>query len=80
LFSSAAAVFRQHAIGLLLTGLGDDGAEGLARIRSESGATIAQDSDCCVYPNLTDNAIQLGTVDYVTDENRMADKIAEIMG
>ena len=79
LFSSAAAVFRQHAIGLLLTGLGDDGADGLARIRAESGATIAQDSNCCVYPNLTDNAIERGTVDFVTDENRMADKVAEIM-
>jgi two-component system chemotaxis response regulator CheB len=79
LFASAAGVFRQNTIGMLLTGLGDDGADGFARIRHETGMTIAQDSQCCVYPNLTDHAIQRGTVDVVADENKLADKISEII-
>ena len=79
LFASAAQVFRQNTIGMLLTGLGDDGAAGFAQIRQESGVTIAQDSRCCVYPNLTDHAIQRGAVDLVADETHLAAKIAEII-
>ena len=61
LFSSAADVFRQNTIGVLLTGVGDDGADGFARIQEYNGNTIAQDFQCCVYPNLTQNAIEKGT-------------------
>lgn len=68
LFSSAAEVFKQNTIGVLLTGIGDDGADGFARIREHSGHTIAQDSHCCVYPNLTQHAVEKGTVAAVVDE------------
>lgn len=67
-FSSAADVFAQHAIGVLLTGIGDDGAVGFAHIRSRGGHTIAQDAGCCVYPNLTEHAIAQGTVNTIVDE------------
>jgi two-component system chemotaxis response regulator CheB len=79
LFVSAADAFRQNAIGLLLTGLGDDGARGFARIREQAGFTIAQEAECCVYPNLTHNAIARGVVDCVTDETRLAEKIEDLM-
>lgn len=71
LFSSAADVFRQNAIGVLLTGIGDDGADGFARIREYNGNTIAQDIQCCVYPNLTQNAIERGTVKIVVNEKQL---------
>ncbi|MDY6789749.1 MAG: chemotaxis protein CheB [Thermodesulfobacteriota bacterium] len=79
LFSSAAEIYRQDAIGLLLTGLGDDGAEGFGRIKSEGGVTVAQDAECCVYPNLTHHAIQSGTVDIVVNEKTMPGTIESIM-
>ena len=41
--------------------------------------TIAQDRVTCVYPNLTDNAIQSGTVDIVLDENRMLEAIKSLV-
>jgi two-component system chemotaxis response regulator CheB len=79
LFSSAADVFHQNTIGVLLTGIGQDGARGFAHIRETQGVTLAQDSQCCVYPNLTHNAIQKGTVDIVLDELKLPQAIASIM-
>jgi two-component system chemotaxis response regulator CheB len=79
LFSSAAQVFKQNTIGLLLTGIGDDGADGFARIKEKSGVTLAQATDTCVYPNLTENAIERGTVDIVTDENDIPGELESII-
>ena len=71
LFHSAAEVFEKNTIGVLLTGIGADGAEGFAQIKEYKGVTIAQDSQCCVYPNLTQNAIESGAVTTVVDENQL---------
>lgn len=71
LFITAAEVFRENTIGVLLTGTGDDGADGFARIREYRGNTIAQDIQCCVYPNLTQNAIEKGTVNRVVNEREL---------
>jgi two-component system chemotaxis response regulator CheB len=71
LFATAADTFHQNAIGVLLTGIGRDGAEGLERIQKASGVTMAQDTVCCVYPNLTDNAITRGVVDVVLNEKQL---------
>ena len=79
LFTSAADSFQQNAVGVLLTGIGSDGAEGLAHIREADGVTLAQDTQCCVYPNLTHNAIQQGTVDIVLDEIELPQAITSIM-
>lgn len=79
LFSSAADIFQRQTIGVLLTGTGDDGAEGLTRIRKHSGITMAQATRCCVYPNLTDNAIEKGTIDFVLDEKRLPGAIESAM-
>ena len=79
LFTSAAEVFHRNTIGVLLTGIGEDGARGFAHIRETEGVTLAQDTQCCVYPNLTHNAIQKGTVDIVLDELKLPQAIASIM-
>ncbi len=71
LFASAAHTFQQNAIGVLLSGIGDDGAEGLDKIRQHGGLTIAQDVKSCVYPNLTENAIEKNVVDIVLNEKEL---------
>jgi two-component system chemotaxis response regulator CheB len=71
LFHSAAETFKKNTIGVMLTGVGDDGADGFAHIREHGGVTIAQDMQCCVYPNLTQNAIEMGTVTTIADETQM---------
>lgn len=78
-FASVADMYHENAIGVLLTGIGDDGSEGFARIKKNSGTTIAQDANCCVYPNLTNNAIRSGVVDMVIDEVRLGQAIESIM-
>ena len=50
-----------------------------SQIRELSGVTLAQDTQCCVYPNLTHNAIQRGTVDIVLDEIELPQAISSIM-
>ncbi|MCG6893125.1 MAG: response regulator [Desulfobacteraceae bacterium] len=79
LFSSAAEVFKQNTVGVLLTGLGVDGTEGFSRIKEKAGFTIAQSASTCVYPNLTDNAIKNQTVDVVADESSLSEKIESAM-
>jgi two-component system chemotaxis response regulator CheB len=71
LFSTAAQVYKQNTIGVLLTGIGVDGADGFAHIQEYQGITIAQDTNCCVYPNLTQNAIEKGTVSKVANESQL---------
>lgn len=79
LFVSAAAAFQQNTIGILLTGIGTDGADGFAHIQKFSGITMAQNTQTCVYPNLTDNAIKQGTVNKVLDESKLPQAIISIM-
>lgn len=79
LFSSAAEIFNSNTLGILLTGIGDDGAEGFSRVKEKSGITIAQDTQCCVYPNLTYNAIEQGFVDMVLDECSLPGAVESIL-
>jgi len=79
LFTSASRIFGSNTIGVLLTGIGDDGTEGFSTIRSNAGVTIAQSTDTCVYPNLTQCAIEDGNVDYVVDADELAKKIKSVI-
>ena len=79
LFSSASKVFGTNTIGVLLTGIGDDGTVGFSTIRENSGVTIAQSTKTCVYPNLTQCAIETGKVDYVVDGNVIASQIESVV-
>lgn len=76
LFSSAAAVFRQNTVGVLLSGVGEDGARGFADIKAEGGVTIIKDARACVYPNLTDNALREGVVDKALSDRDIPGAIA----
>lgn len=75
LFESAASRFKQNACGVLLTGVGVDGAEGMRAIKDAGGLTIAQDQDCCVYPNLVENAVLHNVVDLLMSNKGIADRL-----
>jgi two-component system chemotaxis response regulator CheB len=79
LFSSAAEVFGPKTIGVLLTGLGEDGAEGLGRIQERQGMTIVEDTTCCVYPHLVDHAIRRGVANLVLRETRIPGVIESLL-
>jgi two-component system chemotaxis response regulator CheB len=60
LFHSVAQEFALSAVGVIMTGMGEDGAEGLGAIKAAGGMTIAQSEDTCVVAGMPRAAIQKG--------------------
>jgi len=60
LFHSVAQEFGLTAVGLLMTGMGEDGAEGLGAIKAAGGMTIAQSEETCVVSGMPRAAIAKG--------------------
>jgi len=60
LFRSVAEEFRSQAVGVLMTGMGDDGAEGLGAMKKAGSMTIAQSEDSCVVFGMPKAAIERG--------------------
>ena len=60
LFHSVAQEFGLIAVGILMTGMGDDGAEGLGAIKAAGGMTVAQSEDTCVVSGMPRAAIVKG--------------------
>ncbi|MFL5351749.1 chemotaxis response regulator protein-glutamate methylesterase [Archangium sp.] len=65
LFQSVARAAGENAVGVLLTGMGDDGADGLLVMKQAGAATIAQDEASCVVFGMPRAAIERGAVDEV---------------
>jgi two-component system chemotaxis response regulator CheB len=65
LFHSVAQEFGLTAVGILMTGMGEDGAEGLGAIKAAGGMTIAQSEDSCVVPGMPRAAIVKGFVNKI---------------
>jgi two-component system chemotaxis response regulator CheB len=65
LFHSVAQQFGLTAVGLLMTGMGEDGAEGLGALQAAGGVTLAQSEDTCVVSGMPRAAISKGYADKV---------------
>lgn len=66
MMKSAAKTYASKNIGVILTGMGTDGAKGIEAIKNKGGVTIAQDKKTCVVFGMPDAAIKTGCVDFVT--------------
>lgn len=76
LFDSAARTVGADALGVILTGMGSDGARGLLAMKMAGAHTIAQDEKSCVVFGMPEQAIRLGAVNRVVSIERIADHIA----
>jgi len=63
LFRSVARAAGSNALGIIMTGMGDDGARGLKELRDAGGRTLGQDEDSCVVYGMPKEAMKLGAVE-----------------
>ncbi|MCL2025362.1 MAG: chemotaxis response regulator protein-glutamate methylesterase [Leptospirales bacterium] len=77
LFNSVSEVVGKDAIGLIMTGMGSDGAAGMKRIRDFGGYTIAQDKETSVVYGMNRVAIEMGVVDEIVKIDEIVKKIVE---
>ena len=77
LFRSAARVVGSNAVGVIMTGMGDDGARGLAEMKAAGAFTLAQDEATCVVFGMPKEAIALGCVDRISPLHHLARDIRQ---
>ncbi|MBY0579125.1 MAG: chemotaxis response regulator protein-glutamate methylesterase [Burkholderiales bacterium] len=65
LFRSVSKFAGKNALGIIMTGMGDDGAKGLKEMHDAGARTIAQDEETCVVYGMPKEAVKLGAVDRV---------------
>ncbi len=80
LFKSVAKYAGANALGIILTGMGKDGAQGLLDMKNAGSVNIAQDENSCVVFGMPKEAIALGAADYIMDINAIAGKAISITG
>lgn len=78
LFRSVAEEFGPQAVGLIMTGMGDDGAEGLGAVKAVGGMTIAQSEQSCVVFGMPKAAIERGYATRIVDLESMASTLMSL--
>ncbi|MBS4095306.1 MAG: chemotaxis-specific protein-glutamate methyltransferase CheB [Sulfuricella sp.] len=80
LLNSAAEIFGRNAVGIILTGMGSDGAKGIAAIRQAGGHTLGQDEASSVIYGMNKVAIDAGNVQDILPASRFAAEMCRIAG
>src|SRR4029077_10486218 len=78
LFRSAARYAGRNAVGVIMTGMGDDGSRGMLEKKETGAVNLAQDEDSCVVFGMPAEAIKLGGVDRVLPLDRMAQEVVRL--
>ena len=79
LFKSTAQYAGANAIGVILTGMGADGAEGLLEMKKKGAGTIAQDEKSCIVFGMPKEAIKLGAADKVVSLEMIPSEIIKMV-
>jgi two-component system chemotaxis response regulator CheB len=80
LFRSAARFAGKNAVGVIMTGMGDDGAKGMREMKDAGAYTIAQNEKSCVVFGMPREAIKLGAVDEVVPLKHIAGLVIKACG
>ena len=78
LFRSAARYAGKNAVGVIMTGMGDDGARGMLEMKEAGALTIAQDEASCVVFGMPNEAIKRGGVDRILSLERIAHEVIRV--
>ena len=78
LFDSAAAVVGRNAVGVILTGMGKDGANGLLHMRQAGARTFGQDEASCVVYGMPREAALIGAVEEIASLDALAQKVLAV--
>lgn len=78
LFQSVAEAYGAHAAGVLLTGMGKDGAAELGLMKKKGAITIAQDKESSVVYGMPGEAVSLGAATYVLAPDKIAEALAQM--
>jgi two-component system chemotaxis response regulator CheB len=79
LFKAAARVLGRNAIGIMLTGMGKDGAAAMLEMRKAGAYNFAQDEASCVVFGMPREAIAMGAVDEVVPLWKMAERVLSVL-
>ncbi len=79
MFNSVAENAGGNAMGILLTGMGDDGSDALGTMRNAGAPTIAQDQESSVVWGMPGEAVKRGNADFVLPLDHIAEKILELV-
>jgi two-component system chemotaxis response regulator CheB len=75
LFRSVAQIAGRNALGVIMTGMGDDGARGMKEMHDAGARTVAEDESTCVVFGMPKEAIKLGGVDRVVPLDQIPSEI-----
>jgi len=79
LFQSVAKLAAANAVGVIMTGMGGDGAEGMLAMRKAGARTIAQDEQSCVVFGMPKEAIKLGGVEQIVSLDMIPETIVKLL-
>lgn len=78
LFESVVKEYQANALGIIMTGMGKDGAAELAEMRRQGARTLGQDADSCIVYGMPRAAFEMGAVQKQVPLNKMAEAINEL--
>lgn len=78
LFRSTAQYAGKNTIGVIMTGMGDDGARGMLELKEAGAHTIAQDEKSCIVFGMPKEAIKLGGVDEMLPLDKIAERVLKL--
>lgn len=79
MFRSVAEVYGGDSLGIILTGMGNDGTDGLKALKSKGGKVIAQDEASCVVYGMPKTAVEAGVVDIILPVHEIASQIEKMV-
>ena len=80
LFNSLAQSYGKQAVGIIMTGMGDDGVEGLVKLHQKGGLTIAQNEASCVVYGMPREAVMRNAIQYIFTPDQIASALLQLTG